>query len=377
MKKGTIGKIFTLVILLITVIVMGKIFTKTSFGADNEERAIIEGNLDKYINYQLSDGSQGTLVQYSLRTGMQYGEEFFAIKNSTLNVNLNQIDGKYPYDVKVITKSTKVTNGKTNNIDVNYNYDSTSGNLDINVSNENENGEAIYNTRPGENDRDEFVIISYYDTFTQEKPVRELSCSVSYNAVLFTEDSRQVNIQGALTREVTDDFGELTSVSTTTSDVYNGYIKSNIINETNYDTEYTENNEILISNKNAHQKINITEENTFVNTNDISYKSTKILKEDFLNVLGENGNIQILDGNNNVISTIDNNTFNENGEAIVNYNDDVNNIVIKTSDIINEGILHIENVKKINGNILNLEDKDITRKIDIIGINEKEEQINS
>lgn len=375
MKKGTIGKIFTIIVLLATVITMGKLFTKTSFGADNEEKAIIEGNLDKYINYQLSDGNKGTLVQYSLRTGIEYGEEFFAIKSSTLNVNLNQIDGKYPYDVKVIAKSTKFTNGKTSNMDVNYNYDSTNGNLTINVSNENEDGEPIYNTKPAENDRDEFVIISYYDTFSQEKPVRELSCNVSYNAVLFTDDSRQVSTQGALTKEVTDDFGDLTSVSTTTSDVYNGYMKSNIVNGTNYDTEYTENNEILISNKNAHQKINITEENTFLNTNDICYKSTKILKEDFLNVLGENGSIQILDGNKNVISTIDNSTFGENQEAVVTYNDDVNNIVIETSNIINEGILNIENVKKIKSNISNIEDKDITRKIDVIGINEKQVEV--
>ena len=56
MKKGTIGKIFTIVVLLITALTMSKLFTKTSFGADNEERAIIEGNLDKYINYELSDG---------------------------------------------------------------------------------------------------------------------------------------------------------------------------------------------------------------------------------------------------------------------------------------------------------------------------------
>ena len=375
MKKGTIGKIFTIVVLLITALTMSKLFTKTSFGADNEERAIIEGNLDKYINYELSDGNKGTLVQYSLRTGIEYGDEFFAIKNSTLNVNLNQIDGKYPYDVKVIAKSTKVTNGKTNNLDVNYNYDSNTGNLSINVSNENENGEPIYNTRPAENDRDEFVIISYYDAFSQEKPVRELSCGVSYNATLFTEDSRQVNVQGALTKEVTDDFGDLTSVSTVNSDVYNGYIKSNIINGTNYDTEYTENNEILISNKKVHQKIYLTEENTFVNTNDIYYKSTKILKEDFLNVLGENGNIQILDGNSNVIASVDNNTFDENGEAIITYNDDVNKIIIKTSDILNEGILHIENVKKIKGNILNIEDKDITRKLTIVGANDKQIEV--
>ena len=378
MRKRNIAKIITLAVLLVLAIVMGKLLSKTSFGADNEESAILEGAFDKYVNYELEDGSKGTLVQYSIRTGINYGGDFFAVRNSELNITLNQIDGKYPNDVKVIAESTKATNGKISDISEDYSYDSSTGILTIRTSNENENGEPVYNQRPVENDRDEFVIISYYDTFTQDKIERDLSCDVTYKAILFTDDNREVLTQGRLEQKVTDDVGELTSVDTNISDIYNGYMKSNIINGTAYDTEYTENNKITISKKEAHQKVKITEENTFVNPNDIEYKSTKILKDDILNVLGENGEIDILDGNNNVIATIDNNTeFNENGEYIVAYGEDVSNITIKTSNIENEGILHIENVKKIRSDELNLSDKDITRKISIIGINEKEEIVES
>ena len=375
MRKNKAMKICTLIVMLVLVIATSKLFSKVSYGAENDEKAILEGALDKYVNYELNDGTNGTLVQYSLRTGIEYGDEFFAIKNSELNVSLNQIDGKYPYDVRVIGKSTKVTNGKTNSIDEDYNYDSNTGLVTIRANNENENGKPIYNNRPAENDRDEFVVIAYYDTYTKEKPERDLSCNATYKAILFTEDNREVTGQGALNQKVTEDLGELTSVNTTRNDIYNGYIKSNVINGTTYDTEYTENNEIMISKKEAHQKINITEENTFVNLNDIYYKSTKILKEDFLNILGENGKIEIFDGDDNLIATIDNNTgFNENGEALIVYPENINNITIKTSDIINEGILHVENVKKIKGDALNIDDKDIDTKISIVGINDKEIQ---
>ncbi len=373
MRKRKAIKICVLIAMLVFAIAMSKLFSKVSYGVDNDEKAILEGALDKYVNYELRDGTTGTLVQYSFRTGIKYGEEFFAIKNSELNVSLNQIDGKYPYDVRVIGKSTKATNGKTSSIEEDYNYDSNTGLVTIRTSNENENGEPIYNTRPEENDRDEFVVIAYYDTYTKEEPERDLSCNATYKAILFTEDNREVIGQGVLDQKVTEDVGDLTSVDTTRDDIYNGYIKSNIINGTTYDTEYTENNEIMISKKEAHQKINITEENTFVNPNDIYYKSTKILKEDFLNVLGENGKIEIFDGDNNLISTIDNNTgFNENGEALIVYPENVNKITIKTSDIINEGILHVENVKKIKSDVLNIDDKDIVTKLSIIGINDKE-----
>ena len=373
MKKRNITKLIVLAVLLILAIVIGKLFTETSLGADSVENAVLEGALNKYVNYELDDGSKGTLVQYIIRSGIKYESDFFAVRNSELDIKLNQIDGKYPYDVRVIAKNTKFTNGKTSDITEDYNYDSNTGSLIIRTSNQNEDGNPIYNERPEENDRDEFVIISYYDTYTQDKKERDLSCDVTYKAVLFTDDNREITAHGGLEQKVTEDIGELTSVYTNISDIYNGYIKSNIINGTLYNTEYTESNEIVISKKEAHQKINILEENTFINLNDIYYKSTKILKDDIINILGENGKIEILDANNNIIATIDNNTeFNERGEFIVTYAEDVNNISIKTSNIVNEGILHIENVKYIKSNVLNLDDKDIIRKISIIGLNERE-----
>ena len=374
--KRKLAKIITLAVLLVFAIVIGKLLTRTSFGADNEESAILEGAFTKYVNYELTDGSKGTLVQYSIRTGIKYEKDFFAIRNTELNVSLSPIDGKYPYDVRVITNNTKATNGKTSDISEDYSYDPITGIVTIRTNNENEKGEAINNAKPGEDDRDDFIIIAYYDTYTKEKVERELSCNVTYKAELFTEDKREVIGQGGLSNKVTEDVGELTTVRTNVSEIYNGYIKSNIINGTTYDTEYTENNEIEISKKEAHQKIKITEENTFINPNDIYYKSTKISKDDITKVLGENGSIEIIDGNNNVIAKVDNNTeFNENGEYIVTYGEEVNNITIRTSNIEKEGILHIENVKVLRSNISNIEDKDIVRKISIIGINEKEVEV--
>ena len=52
MKKKTFGKIFTLIILILIVLFMNKILNIESFGAD-EEKVILEGSLDKYINYTL------------------------------------------------------------------------------------------------------------------------------------------------------------------------------------------------------------------------------------------------------------------------------------------------------------------------------------
>ena len=376
MRRKDLIKILAFVVIVVLALAVNKLYFKTSFSADNNVNGILEGAINKYVNYSLSNGEKGTIVEYALRTGMEYEneEEFNAIKLSELNINVNQIDGKYPSEVKVIEKSSKVTNGKTEEIEEDYSYDASNGNLVIRTSNENENGEAIYNEKPSESDRDEYIIIAKYDTYTEEKEERELICDVEYKAVLFDEE-REIISEGTLGSKVTENVGELTTVSTTREDIYNGYIKSNVINGTTYETEYKEENEIEISNKEAQERLKIEEKNTFEKEGDVYYKSTKILKDGFVDVLGENGKVEIIDQNGNIVSTIDNNSFDENGEVLVEYGEDVNSITIETSKIEKEGIIKVENVKKIKSDVLNVEDRDIVRNLSVVGTFEKEVEI--
>ena len=355
MRRKDLIKILAFVVIVVLALAVNKLYFKTSFSADNNVNGILEGAINKYVNYSLSNGEKGTIVEYALRTGMEYEneEEFNAIKLSELNINVNQIDGKYPSEVKVIEKSSKVTNGKEEEIEEieeDYSYDASNGKLVIRTSNENENGEAIYNEKPSKEDRDEYIIIAKYDTYTEENPERELVCDVEYKAVLFGEE-REIVSKGTLENKVTENIGELTTVGTTRDEIYNGYIKSNAINGTTYETEYKEENEIEISKKEAQERLKIEESNTFENEGDIYYKSTKIKKDGFKDVLGENGKVEIIDQNGNIVSTIDNNSFNENGEAVVEYGEDVNKIEIRTSKIENEGIIKLENVKKIKSDL--------------------------
>ena len=270
----------TVKFLITLLLIIGTIFLGKSFSADNE-KLIIEGMLEKYLNYNLENGESGTLVQYRIRTGIEYGETFTPINNSNLEIDLSSIDGVYPDSVKVITTSTKVTNGKEENIVENYNYDSQTGKLIINNSNKNENNELISNNKVNKDDRDEFIIICYYNTYTEQMPKRELVCNVRYDVTFDTEDQRKIFTTGSLKTEAEQNIGELTSVSVDTEEVYNGYIKSNIINGTTYNTNYVEKNSILISKKNAQEKLKITQENEYVNKDDIFYKALHLKKRIF------------------------------------------------------------------------------------------------
>ena len=384
-----------LAVVCLSILFFMQFIRNVSVGADNS-RMKLEVNLDKYINYNISDQDKGTLIQYDVKVGNNEEElrEYIPTRESELNIGLNQIDGKYPYDVKVVAKSTEATNGKTEEIQENYQYDNTTGTVVIKANNENENGEPISSSEPSKDAKDEYLVICYYDTYIEQLIERELDIKISVKASLFEED-RLASAEDELTGKVKENIGELTNISYNTPDIANGYIKSNIINGTNYDTVYTEKQSVLISKKESQEKIKILENNNFVKANnnnseteidvenkgDLVYKSTKIRKSDITRVLGLDGEISILDNNQNLIATINKDTeFEQDGTVTINYENEPQAIIIKTSNIQNEGILNIENTKVIKSSMLEINNSKIKTVGSLIGvrsetINETEKKI--
>lgn len=386
-KEKLLAYMCLLMTICFSIVFFVKFLVNISVGAD-DQKIIIEANLDKYINYEISDQDKGTLIQYSVRTGMEYeSEDYIPLKSSELAINLNQIDGKYPYAVKVITKRTELTNGKTENMESHYEYDSNLGMIVIKTSNQDENGEIINDTKPSEEAKDEYIIIAYYDAYMEQEEERELDIKVR-STVTLSIDDRKITQENEFKGMVKDNIGELTSVTTEEEEIYNGYIKSNIINGTNYDTEYKETAQIMVSKKEAQQKIAVKESNSFErvyqnsngeetieeipNNGNLVYKSTKIKQQDIKRLLGENGVVEILDGNSNLIATIDQNTqFAEDGSVVINYEDELESIIVKTSEIKDEGILPIENKKAIKSTMQNINYNKIKAVIEITGIKEE------
>lgn len=381
--------LFLMLGIVLSAIIIAKLLTSVSVGA-NDLKVDIEANLQKYINYELSNQDKGTLLQYDVKMGIEYeeDEEDFSIKDSALVVGVNQIDEKYPYDVKVISKSTEATNGKKEVAYENYEYDSSTGIIKIIASNQDEQG-ALLNAKPFNDSKDEYVIICYYDTYVEEDTERELDVRVLARVTL-TEEDRIIESQNEFKGKVNEDIGELTSVEIGTADVYNGYIKSNIINNTDYSTEYIQTDEIEVSKKDVCQKIELTENNTFLkeyinqeevtveelgNGEKLVYKSTKVRQNDIIKLLGEEGFVEIyevLGEEEKLVEKINKDTkFDEDGTKTIYYENEPEKIIIKTSDIQNEGILKVENTKEIKSTMLDIDIIKIKTEGNLIGINEE------
>ena len=368
-KKRIITYLSIFLIMILGISFYAKFLPKKSFSAE-ERKIVLNVNMEKYINYNLSEQDNGTIIQYNINTALEKkkdGEQAVHIKQSQIKLEIGKIDEKYPYDVKVITRKTEFTNGNLNTSSIKKQYNKENGTLIIQASNLNEKEELI-NTSSLKNDsKDEYTIICYYDTYTQESVEREINIKAQV-IVVTDEENNLLNTEENFKGKVKENIGELTSVEYDTEDISNGYIKSNIINGTNYDTEYKDIQKIVVSKKEAQEKIWIRENNTFIdcskndnneevekdleNNNELLFKSTKIYKDNLIKILGENGKLEISDSDQNIIAIIDENTnWGEDGTFSINYVKDLTSLLFKTSEIKDVGILEIENTKVIKNSI--------------------------
>ncbi len=392
--KNIITCLISLLSICLIVLFFARILTNVSVGAESYSTDI-KVELEKYVNFKISDQDKGTLAQYNIKTSIKQeeGKEYSPAKSNELKVSLNQINGKYPYAVKVLAISTELTNGKKEEIKEDYEYNQTAGEVVIKTSNEDEKGEPINSEKPAEDAKDEYIVICYYDTYEETPEEKEIGLKVSLKVVLF-EDDKVIDYQNEYKEKVKENISELTSVLYNTDEIYNGYIKSNVINGTTYNTQYTQTQSIVISKKEAQEKLNILEDNTFVrlskdenneevekdigNNGKLIYKSTKIKKSDIEKILGEEGKLEILDKNNNVLALIDKDTtFAEDGTVTINYKDEIESIIVKTSEIKNEGILKLENTKEIKSTMVEAKNIEVKTVEKVTGTKEKIEKVNN
>ena len=297
---------------------------------ESKINAIYELNLEKYVNYKVGD-TPGLMVQANLKTGIEYqdGQEYVPIEATNVILNTPKVNEEYPERVEIVAKSTKATNGDENGKDFNYAYNKDNGEIKLITENKADENGNIYSENVADA-RDEYQVNLYYGSncYNDKNEKRELEFSGKLNVALKKDDSEIIKSQDILQKlEVTENVSGLISTNVTTSDIYNGYIHSNAKNDTTYRTEYTENLNIQISYKEIADEVKINTKNLFVNnkdkeieTEDIVYKSSKINKDEILNELGEEGNLQFLDRDGNCLAEINKDSeADENGYVTVNY----------------------------------------------------------
>ena len=265
---------------------------------EEKVKALAEINLTKYENFDTTTensdtGSKGVLVQFNLKTGVEFaeGEEYIPIQETTTNINLPWIGNYKPERVEVLTKSTQATNGGK---EASYEYHASTGTLSITAEN---NG---YTEKVADS-RDEYEIICIYNSecYTNNQGNALKVQLITYEML---NDEQKTTISNKVEEEYTctDNISGVVSIEHKTDKVYDGYITANTLNTgNNYDTAYNETLRIMVSNKDIAQKIEVKE-----NSEISLYKETSVDKNQMLDMLGDKGSIDVLDENGKVLKTI-------------------------------------------------------------------------
>lgn len=355
---------------------------------ESKINSVLEMSLEKYVNYSLDEQTKGTLVQMNVKTGIEYaeGQEYKPLEYTETLLQAPKIEGEYPERVEFIAKSTKATNGDDNAKDIGYEYDRNNGIVRVGVQNKEDEQGNVYSENVN-GARDEFVVLYYYgaNCYNDQNVKRELEFKGKIYETIHNDDKSKIEKDYSNSQEVTENIGGLVSTNVSTSDLYNGYIYSNINNGTDLDTEYTENTQLSISYKEISDEIVINQNTKFidakddeVDTQDVVYKGAKINKDKIVNVLGEDFKIYVLNDAGETIAEINKDTETDDSGIIdLNYDKEYTNVNFKVSKPVKAGYLQIENKKAIKNTMKTIENNKIKLTQEIIcqnNIQEKNEQ---
>lgn len=331
----------------------------------NELQTSIDSNVQKYMQF-------GNKAVIETKITSTLNENVLPIKNTNIKVTVPKVGENLPKEVRVHAISTKATNGITNgesfNAD-NWNYNSESGELTINVENTaNQEGKVAW-----KNGTDEYIVTYIYET-TETIPAIEIKAQNTITT--YTEATAENSIEK--TEAIALNGNYVDYGITGTEKVSKGYIYANSVYETNYNEKITAN----ISYKDATEGLVFTKDVEAYNTDngkiavDTYYKNTVISKSNFEKILGQEGQIKIFNGET-LLGTIDKNTQpDENGNLVYNYTANYNTIRIETTKPVEEGIINIENNKAIAAtSSYNYETQKIIRNIEttLIGTSANQE----
>ncbi len=289
----------------------------------------ITSELRKYIPY-----NKGIILQTSVTSLLPEQNNY--VEKEELQIDAINLDG---YKIEKVIVSNK---SEEDLKETEWNYNKEENKINIKIQN---NKEALKSNE---------YLITY--VLSGDKKVElpfNLNSKIDGTIFMFGT-AEKIETELETEYEVKESLGSIVSIdSESDKSIKLGNILSNSLSEentykTNYETKFdidvssTEMCENVLIKSNTQEFEN--EDSTF-ETSQILFKQVKVSKDNFEKMLGQDGKIQIIDENNEVIATLNKNSKVDNNAYVVDI--DTNNICIKTSKPQTEGILSIQTEKEV------------------------------
>lgn len=332
---------------------------------DDETRKatkILENNIITNKIYTI-DGEEKRVVQVKIKSGIK--DNIYPIEKTQITVNPlesgKKEEGKFVAEnelkaekVEVAAYSTMATNGKDGSINFgtveenklgSWQYDSESGKITITVNNSKDENNCVAWAK---NAVDEFVV-TYIFKNEDIKDAKAIRTEIKSEIKLYTEEGEHTK----------------TASQSITNSEKAMLIELNVQNPTELSKkniqkgkDFNETFELNISNSKIVESILLASELDTLNISDSEatepatyYKTVYVNKEDFINILGEEGLIELIDINKEeVVGKITKDSVSESNPEIltIEYTEDVSRIGVLISKPIKGGKLSIINSKTLD-----------------------------
>ena len=322
MKKGLIEKIFVLSLIFMLILPH---FSFISANEENSDSLSIVQGVEKYIDL----GENQVLLQQNLNVKLNNEES--SKKAEKIEITAPVLQGNKP-ELKGI-----LINGKR--LEENYTYNVNTGIITIELNDANSLGETETNYK---------VIYKYSNINIEQASEITLGLNVTTTTNENIELTKQEEKDTSL-----ELIGENIEIQAKiTEETYKGYLYQGITGtdyqeEISMDISYVDNLEnITIENQ---KEVYITETQEIDTIQATYYKTTTVNKNNIIDILGTSGQLTIKNGDKVLAEITNNTTADENGNIIINYNEnEINKLNIITTKPQKIGSLKITHLKTIN-----------------------------
>lgn len=326
----------------------------------------ITAELTKYIPYNINE-TYGVLLQTKINTGIV--DSTLPIKNTNITIQVPEINNQKPTSVKIVANNTKATNGEADGINFaaeNYSYDSQTGIVTIDVSNQSNTISWLKNVE------DEYLVNFIYQN--QETYNYVTTNGLNTTSTIDSEIEVYNDVETILTKSTTLEMntteakGKITDFNmTSTKYIGKGQMYANYEEtiKTKKETTYTSSYTVTVNSIELTESIKIMQgKDIFIDSSDTEIVTTEeknnpynknisINENIFNKILGTEGSIEIYNSSNEKIGTINKETAKDaNGNYLLDITQySQSQISLITSKPISEGNLVINVEKAISNDI--------------------------
>ena len=316
-----------------------------------ERKPEVKAEIVKYVKTNTESGNN-IVIQTLIDVKNGATTKNLPIEKLTVSSIQPSLDGKLPDKVNVSLLSTKGVNEEIalDQKEENVKYNNLDGTLNVDILNKMSEDKTFAKG----NGTTKLLVTSVYENVQNPKEEYNVALNVKAQEKLLNSNN-PYSVEYTGSAKLSKPLGHAISASYETDKVSmsKGKLYMNSISEEKAEIEFNGKLNINTSIANINGTLEINDNLPYYNDNKqnyengMTYKSVKVNKQEFENILGKEGKLELLNENGQIITTIDSSSKLENENYIVELKDDVKVINYRSSKILKEGNMIIKEARKI------------------------------